>query len=62
MPITHSKAVHVPSPPVPGSNQGADYLPIPLGYQEGSRGLGDQALDVIEAVGCAGMATSSLRP
>lgn len=62
MSITNSKPVHVPSPPVPGSYQGADYLPIPLGYQEGSRRLGDQALDVIEAVGRARMVASSLLP
>jgi len=62
MSITDGKPVHVPSPPVPGGNQGTDYLPVSLGYQEGSGGLRDQALDVIEAVGRAGVVAPSLRP
>ena len=62
MSITDSKPVHVPPPPVPGGYQGADYLPVPLGYQEGSGGLSDQALDVIEAVGRARVVAPSLRP
>lgn len=62
MPVANGKSIHVSSPPVPGSDQGADYLPVPLGYQEGSRALGDQTLDVINAVGLACMLASSLCP
>lgn len=62
MPIADGEPIHVPSPPIPGGDQGPDYLPVPLGHQEGSRGIGDQTLDVIEAVGRARVLASSLRP
>jgi hypothetical protein len=60
--VADGESVHVPSPAIPSGNQGADYLPVPLSDQEGSGRLGDQALDVIEAVGRARVLTASLRP
>lgn len=47
MPFTNCEPVHVPSPPVPAGNQSTDNLTAALGDQNGSRGVGDQALDVI---------------
>jgi hypothetical protein len=62
LPLAHSEPVHVPSPPIPAGNQGADYLIAAHGNQKGSRGCIDQALDVSEAVGSARVLTSLLSP
>lgn len=48
--FANGEPVHVPSPPIPARDQSADDLSVMLGNQEGSRGIGDQALDVIQAV------------
>lgn len=62
MAIANGEPIHVASPSVPRSDQGADDLPIPLGDQEGGRRVGDQALNIIEAVGRARMFAPSLCP
>jgi hypothetical protein len=62
LPIADGEPIHIPSPPVPGCDQRTDDLPVPFGNQEGSRGFGNQALDVIEAVGRACVLAASLCP
>lgn len=62
MPVTNGKPVHVSPPPIPGRNQGTDNLAATFGYQEDSRGIGHQALDLIAAVGRACVLTSFLLP
>jgi hypothetical protein len=47
MPFANGEPIHVPSPPVPAGNQSTDNLSAALGDQQGGRGAGDQALDVI---------------
>jgi hypothetical protein len=51
VPFADGEPVHVPSPPVPTGNQSTDDLTVALGNQKGGRGICNQALDVIEAVG-----------
>jgi hypothetical protein len=62
MSFANGKPVHVPSPSVPGGDQGADDLSVSLGHQEGSRRIGNEELDIVEVVRGACMLTSRLRP
>ncbi len=62
IPFANSEAIHVPSPPIPTSNQSTDNLIAALGDQKGGRGIGDQALDVIYAVRRTCVLTPRLSP
>lgn len=62
MPFANGEPIHVPSPPVPTGNQDTDNLTTALGNQKRGRGAGDQALDVIQAVGPACVLTPRLGP
>jgi hypothetical protein len=62
MPLTHSQPIHVPSPSVPCGDQGADDLPVSLGYQESGGRIRDETLNVFQATDSAGVFTSSLLP
>lgn len=58
VPIPNSESVRISSPSVPSGDHSPDDLPATLGNQEGSRGIPDQALDVI---GRSGVLACSLR-
>jgi hypothetical protein len=62
MPIADGESIQVPSPPVPGGDQGADDLPVSLGYEESGRGFIDQSLDVIKTIRCTCMLAAGLCP
>lgn len=62
MPFANGESIHVPSPPIPAGNQSTDNLTIALGDQKGSRGAGDQALDVIYLVRRTCVLTPRLSP
>jgi len=62
VPIANSEAVHVASPSVPSGDQGPDDLTATFGNQEGSRGIRNQALDVIKVVGGTRVLASSPLP
>lgn len=62
MPFANSEPIHVPSPPVPTSNQSTDNLIAALSNQKSRRGISDQALDVIKAVGRTCVLTPRLGP
>lgn len=62
MPLANGEPVHVPAPSIPGGNQGTDELVVALGDQKGGRGVGDQALDVVQTVRRARVLASGLRP
>jgi hypothetical protein len=62
VPFANSEPIHVPSPPIPACNQSADDLTTALGDQKGSRGVGDQALDVIQVVRRTCMLAPRLSP
>ncbi len=60
--IADGEPVHVPSPPVPCGDQGADDLPISLGNKESGRGVIDQSLDVIKTIRRTCMLAAGLCP
>lgn len=62
MPIVDREPIHVSSPSVPARDQGPEDLPITLGHQQGSGGVVNQALDMVETVSRACMLASSLLP
>jgi hypothetical protein len=62
MPFAHSEPIHVPPPPIPASDQSTDDLTATLGNQKGGRGISNQALDVLQAVGRSCVLTPSLSP
>lgn len=60
--LVNDEPVHVPPPSIPAGNQGADDLAAALSDQKGGRGISDQALDVIEAIGSACVLAPRLGP
>lgn len=62
MPFPNSEPVHISSPPVPAGNQSTDNLLAALSNQKGGRGISNQALDIIEAIGGPRMLTPPLGP
>jgi hypothetical protein len=62
VPVANSEPIHVPSPPIPAGNQSTDNLIALLSNQKGRRGISNQALDVIEAVGRSCVLTARLSP
>lgn len=50
MPFANSEPIHVPSPPIPASNESTDNLIVALSNQKSGRGIRNQALDIIQAV------------
>lgn len=62
MSIADGEPIHVPSPPVPGGDQGADDLPVSLGYEESSRGFINQSLDFIKPIRRTCVLTAALCP
>ena len=62
MPFANSEPVHVPSPAIPAGNQRTDDLVAALSDQQGSRGIPDQTLDVLQAIGRGSVPTPLLGP
>lgn len=62
MPFANGEPIHVPPPPVPAGDQGANDLTAALGDEKSGRGIRDQPLDVIEAVGRSCVLTPRLGP
>ena len=62
MPFANGEPIHVSSPSVPASNQGADNLIAALSNQKSRRGISDQALDVIQAIGRSCVLAPRLSP
>jgi hypothetical protein len=62
MPFANGEPVHVPSPAVPAGNQRTDDLTAALSNQKGRRGISDQALDILQAIGRGSVPSPRLSP
>jgi hypothetical protein len=60
--FVNCESVHIPSPAIPAGNQSTDDLIAALGNQEDSRGVCNQALDVLYAVSRGSVPTPRLSP
>ena len=61
-PTANGQPIHVPSPPIPGSNQSANDLGVSLGNQESSWGVDYQPPHILQAVNRRCMHAPRLRP